>query len=286
MASAEKRTEEATDLLQHLIRNQCVNDGTQGSGHERRSADLLVSYLENSGADVETFEPEPGRTSLVAKIEGSDPSAPSLTLLGHTDVVPPILTTGNGIRSAVSWSTGWSGGGVPSTCSISRPPWPPDSGMSPKAGSGRRGRSPISPWPTRRPRHPRGQVAVPERGGCGQRRLCDHRVGWLPDGRCGRDTAPAGHRGREGRLLVPADRRGTPGHGGQPLRTDNALVKAAEVVRRIEAFHPQAELHEAWTRFVEGIGVPPKITSSSSAILAGITDLQGKRRDSRSDADR
>ena len=41
-----------------------------------------------SSADIETFEPEPGRTSLVAKIEGSDPSAPSLALLGHTDVVP------------------------------------------------------------------------------------------------------------------------------------------------------------------------------------------------------
>jgi acetylornithine deacetylase/succinyl-diaminopimelate desuccinylase-like protein len=53
--------------------------------------------------------------------------------------------------------------------------------------------------------------------------------------------------------------RGTPGHGSQPLRTDNALVKAAEVVRRIEAFHPQAELHEAWTRFIDGIGFPPEI---------------------------
>src|SRR6266513_4265753 len=32
--------------------------------------------------------------------------------------------------------------------------------------------------------------------------------------------------------------RGTPGHGSMPLRTDNALVKAAEVVRRVAEFRP------------------------------------------------
>jgi len=32
---------EATDLLQQLIRNACVNDGTPASGHELRSVDLL-----------------------------------------------------------------------------------------------------------------------------------------------------------------------------------------------------------------------------------------------------
>ena len=31
----------ATELLQHLIRNACVNDGTAESGEEVRSADLL-----------------------------------------------------------------------------------------------------------------------------------------------------------------------------------------------------------------------------------------------------
>jgi acetylornithine deacetylase/succinyl-diaminopimelate desuccinylase-like protein len=53
--------------------------------------------------------------------------------------------------------------------------------------------------------------------------------------------------------------RGTPGHASQPLRTDNALVKAAEVVRRIDEYRPRAELHEAWTRFIEGLGFPPDL---------------------------
>src|SRR5438309_232409 len=79
-------TGEVTDLLQQLIRNKCVNDGTPASGGEVRSVDLLASYLD--GTDYQRFEPVPGRASLVARIEGRDAKAPSLCLMGHTDVVP------------------------------------------------------------------------------------------------------------------------------------------------------------------------------------------------------
>jgi acetylornithine deacetylase/succinyl-diaminopimelate desuccinylase-like protein len=81
-------TGEVTELLQHLIRNGCVNDGTISSGHESRSADLIADYLHGSGLDIERFEPVPGRASIVARREGRDPNAPSLMLMGHTDVVP------------------------------------------------------------------------------------------------------------------------------------------------------------------------------------------------------
>ena len=80
--------DEVTDLLQQLIRNGCVNDGTPGSGGEVRNADLLASYLDGSGADLERYESSPGRDNLVARIEGRDRNAPSLLLMGHTDVVP------------------------------------------------------------------------------------------------------------------------------------------------------------------------------------------------------
>ena len=81
-------TGETTELLQALIRNECVNDGTPESGQEVRNTDLLKTYLEGAGLDIETYEPTPGRTSLVARIEGSDPDAPTVCLCGHTDVVP------------------------------------------------------------------------------------------------------------------------------------------------------------------------------------------------------
>ncbi len=49
---ADQLTGEVTELLQQLIRNQCVNDGSPESGEEVRSADLLRDYLEGSGVDI------------------------------------------------------------------------------------------------------------------------------------------------------------------------------------------------------------------------------------------
>jgi acetylornithine deacetylase/succinyl-diaminopimelate desuccinylase-like protein len=56
--------------------------------------------------------------------------------------------------------------------------------------------------------------------------------------------------------------RGTPGHGSQPFRTDNALVTAAEVVRRIAEYHPPTRIHDAWRRFVEGMGFDAELTAA------------------------
>jgi acetylornithine deacetylase/succinyl-diaminopimelate desuccinylase-like protein len=53
---------------------------------------------------------------------------------------------------------------------------------------------------------------------------------------------------------------GTPGHGSQPYRTDNALVTAAEVVRRISEYRPQAQIHDAWKLFVAGMGFDDELT--------------------------
>lgn len=76
---------EAVELLRQLIRNACVNDGTPGSGHEHRSVDTLAGFLGRGGTVV---EPEPGRQSVVYRVKGRDPQAPTLLLMGHTDVVP------------------------------------------------------------------------------------------------------------------------------------------------------------------------------------------------------
>src|SRR5882762_396967 len=84
--------EETTDLLQHLIRNECVNDGTAASGHEVKSVETLESYLRMPGVEMKRYEPSPGRGSLVLRIEGTDKNAKSLHLMGHTDVVPVTLS--------------------------------------------------------------------------------------------------------------------------------------------------------------------------------------------------
>ena len=81
-------TERTVDLLQTLIRNECVNDGTIDSGHETRNVDVLEQVVAGPSVDIERFEPTDERASMVARIPGSDPAAPTLCLMAHTDVVP------------------------------------------------------------------------------------------------------------------------------------------------------------------------------------------------------
>lgn len=76
---------EAVSLLRRLIRNRCVNDGTPESGQEHRSVRTLIEFF---GTEGEIFEPAPGRQTLIYRVKGSDPEAPSLGLAPHIDVVP------------------------------------------------------------------------------------------------------------------------------------------------------------------------------------------------------
>ena len=79
---------ESTELLRTLIRNACVNTGEESSGGESRSCDALESYFAGSGLACERYTSSPGRMSLITRIQGSDPKAPTVLLMGHTDVVP------------------------------------------------------------------------------------------------------------------------------------------------------------------------------------------------------
>ena len=261
MTTDTDRANEATDLLQHLIRNACVNDGTPGSGQEQRSADLLRNYLEGSGVDMETYEPSPGRTSLVARITGSDPHAPSLTLLGHTDVVPanPDDWTHDPFGGELTDGVVWGRGAIDMlnlTTTMA-------TGLRHLALSGFAPRGDLT------------YIAVADEEALstfGARWLCANAAddirtdyvitesgGFPMNGSDGLPRLPV-IVGEKGVFWCILTVKGTPGHASQPLRTDNALVKAAEVVRRIDEYRPRAELHEAWTRFIDGLGFPSELT--------------------------
>jgi acetylornithine deacetylase/succinyl-diaminopimelate desuccinylase-like protein len=79
---------DSTELLRTLIRNACVNDGDVASGQKVRNVDALEAYFACSGLWCERYSPAPGRANLITRIEGSDRTAPTLILMGHTDVVP------------------------------------------------------------------------------------------------------------------------------------------------------------------------------------------------------
>ncbi|TIC86610.1 M20/M25/M40 family metallo-hydrolase [Nocardioides sp. GY 10127] len=57
-------------------------------GQETPAAELLAAALEGTGVEVQLVAREDARANLVARLPGSDPDAPSLAFVGHSDVVP------------------------------------------------------------------------------------------------------------------------------------------------------------------------------------------------------
>ena len=53
--------------------------------------------------------------------------------------------------------------------------------------------------------------------------------------------------------------RGTPGHGSMPFGADNALIKAAEIVRRLAAFRPAVHIDDIWRAQVDAMNLPDDI---------------------------
>jgi acetylornithine deacetylase/succinyl-diaminopimelate desuccinylase-like protein len=255
MTTPDDLANQTIDLLQQLIRNECVNDGTAASGQEVRNADLLQNWLEGSGLDFQRYEPTPGRVSLVSRIEGSDPDAPSLCLMGHTDVVPVNRDGwsrdpfgGERIVSADGIDEIWGRGAVDMlnlTASMAVAfRHLADTGFRPEGdliyfavADEESGSAHGAQWMAD---HERDAIyadyVLTESGGL--------HSGPLDTPRVGINVAEKGVAWR--RLRV----RGTPGHGSRPFRGDNALVKAAAVVQRLADYRPAPRFHELWPQQV------------------------------------
>jgi acetylornithine deacetylase/succinyl-diaminopimelate desuccinylase-like protein len=99
--------DEVTELLQELIRV----DTTNPPGNETAAAEVLRTYLEDSGAEVELYARIPERANLVARIPGRG-DGPKLLFLSHTDVVLADAAEwsadpfGGELRSGVVWGRG------------------------------------------------------------------------------------------------------------------------------------------------------------------------------------
>jgi acetylornithine deacetylase/succinyl-diaminopimelate desuccinylase-like protein len=55
---------------------------------------------------------------------------------------------------------------------------------------------------------------------------------------------------------------GTSGHGSMPYRSDNAVVKASELVRRIASYRAPRRFTATWRRFIEGVEVPAPVRAA------------------------
>jgi acetylornithine deacetylase/succinyl-diaminopimelate desuccinylase-like protein len=80
--------EEVVRICQELIRIDTTNPGDGSGPGEREAADYVVAQLREVGLEPTVVESEPGRTSVVVRLEGADSSRPALCLHGHLDVVP------------------------------------------------------------------------------------------------------------------------------------------------------------------------------------------------------
>lgn len=256
---------EVGDLLGVLIRNRCVSNIVDGVsvGNESVNAAVLRSVIEGPGLDVEWYEPIEGRASLVTRIEGTDPGAPSLALMGHTDVVPADAHD--------SWMHDPFGGEL-----VDGEIW---------------GRGAVDML---------NQTAAMA---LAMRRLADEGfrpkgdlVFWaVPDEECGgvqgamttlfnnhdlvrtdyalTEVGGTVRRGGNG-LVVDAsvaDKgllhcqitvRGRQAHASLPYGAANPVVTAAEVIRRLHEWHPAIRIHETWKRWVLAQGFDADLASA------------------------
>ena len=81
--------DEVVDLCRELIRIDTTNTGDADTTvGERAAAEWVAERLAEAGLTAELRESVPGRTSVVARVTGTDPTRPALLVHGHLDVVP------------------------------------------------------------------------------------------------------------------------------------------------------------------------------------------------------
>ncbi|MGN6243538.1 MAG: M20/M25/M40 family metallo-hydrolase [Motilibacteraceae bacterium] len=79
---------EVAALCSDLIRFDTSNYGDGSGPGERKAAEWVAEKLAEVGLEVVVEESAPGRTSVVTRWAGEDPSRPALLVHGHLDVVP------------------------------------------------------------------------------------------------------------------------------------------------------------------------------------------------------
>lgn len=247
------------ELLQQLIRNQCVNDGTVGSGHEHRSVRTLLDFF---GVDGEIFEPAPGRQSLVYRIPGTQSGSPSLALVPHLDVVPVSSKGWSADPFAADIADGfvWGRGAIDmlnvtaAMAQVFKPYLTGEASMqgdlifaavADEENGGSYGAAPLveDHWPLVGADYLLTEVAYPSLPG--------------PHGR----LYPVAV-GEKGPFWTRLETTGEPGHGSAPYRTENALQPLTAVVDGLSKIADPIQIGEEWREFAAAIDQPPEVIAA------------------------
>lgn len=107
----ERALDEVVGFTSDLIRIDTTNRGG-GDCRERPAAEYAAERLAGAGLEPVLLERTPGRANVVARIEGTAPSADALLVHGHLDVVPAeardwsVHPFAGEIRDGVVWGRG------------------------------------------------------------------------------------------------------------------------------------------------------------------------------------
>ncbi|MFI6548031.1 M20/M25/M40 family metallo-hydrolase [Streptomyces prunicolor] len=107
----ERALDEVVTFTSDLIRIDTTNRGG-GDCQERPAAEYAAEQLAGAGLEPTLLERSKGRTNVVARIEGTAPSADALLVHGHLDVVPAqaeewsVHPFSGEIRDGVVWGRG------------------------------------------------------------------------------------------------------------------------------------------------------------------------------------
>jgi acetylornithine deacetylase/succinyl-diaminopimelate desuccinylase-like protein len=257
--------EEVTDLLRELIRLDTVNP----PGNESAAAELLREYLEGNGVRCELYARSPARANLVARIPGR--GGPRLMLLSHTDTVLvdreewSVDPWSAELREGHVWGRGaldmkgQVAAAAVTLASLAREGFEPDGDLIFAATADEEvGEGELFglPWLCRE--HPdavRCEYAINE--GAGDRVEIGGRVLYL----CG----SAEKMSSPFRLLVP----GRSGHASMPSIAENALVKAARLIERLDGFAPAPALGPETEAFLSAVtGSVPEPAGALAAARA------------------
>jgi acetylornithine deacetylase/succinyl-diaminopimelate desuccinylase-like protein len=252
-------TSEAVELVQRLIRNACVNDGTPESGDEHRSVATLRKFF---GVEGEVFEPSPGRQSLVYRIAGSDPEAPSLGLAPHLDVVPvdPSGWTQDPFGAEIVDGFVYGRGAVDmlnvtAAMAVAARPYIVGEirprgdllfvALADEEAGGALGAMPFTDqrWEEAKVDYMLTEVAYP-------------RVSYAYE-----EVVPVAT-GEKGAFWSMLRSTGTPGHGSAPYGSDNALRKMVEAVHGIFAEQMPVVITHEWEEFVASLDLPEDVKAA------------------------
>ena len=107
----ERALDEVVTFTSDLIRFDTTNRGG-GDCQERPAAEYAAARLAEAGLEPVLLERTPGRTNVVARLEGTNPSADALLVHGHLDVVPAeaadwsVHPFSGEVRDGVVWGRG------------------------------------------------------------------------------------------------------------------------------------------------------------------------------------